>query len=541
MNFTNKLLPAFFLITTMLSCGQEKTSNQTQTIDLTKPKEGGILIYGRGGDSVGLDPAKETDGETMKICDNIYENLVDYDENTAQIIPCLATSWEISENGLDYVFTLRQNVKFHDGTDFNADAVLFNFNRAFDKNNPFYNIGGTNKYWDNMGMSQIIKEISKIDSFTVKFVLHKPEAPFLANLGMNFTAISSPAAIQKFGEDYGKNPVGTGPFKFAEWVKDSRIVLEANLNHWEKRPYLDKVIFRTIPENNVRFLELKKGSIDIMDLPSPDDIPLMEKDENLKVLKAPGLNVGYLAINCEHKPFDNPKVRRAINHAINKQAIVDNFYGGLGVVAKNPLPPTLWGYDDSVVDYDFNPEKAKTLLKEANVKNLKISLYAMPVPRPYMPDGVRVAQAIQSDLQNVGIEAEIVQREWGTYLEETDHGKHDLALLGWSGDNGDPDNFVYILLDKTATQIPAQNIAFYKSDELHEVLLKAKTSNNQKERGELYKQACKIIKKDAPWVPIAHSLVVQPMKKDVIGYKIHPLDKKHLKNVWLAREKKIGN
>lgn len=531
----SKALILPILASFLLACGGEQKQTETKKIDLSKPKNGGTLVFGRGGDSVGLDPSKETDGESMKVCDNIFENLVSYAKESTEVIPSLATSWTISEDGLEYVFTLRQGVKFHDGTDFNAEAVLFNFNKMFDKNHPFHNVGGTNKYWDNMGMSKIIKEISKVDDFTIKFTLNFPEAPFLANLGMNFASISSPTAIQKFGEDYGKNPVGTGPFKFVEWVKDARIVIEANENYWNGRPYLDRVIFRTIPENNVRFLELKKGSIAIMDLPNPDDIPLMEKDSKIKVQKSPGLNVGYFALNCEKKPFDDVRVRKAVNYAINKKNIVEYLYGGLGVVAKNPLPPTMWGYNDLVVDYEYNPEKAKELLAEAGVKDLTISLYAMPVPRPYMPEGVKVAQAIQADLQKVGINSEIVQREWGTYLDETEHGKHDACLLGWSGDNGDPDNFLYILLDKTATTPPAQNVAFYKSDELHEVLVKAKRETNQKAREELYKEACLIVKKDAPWVPIAHSLVVVPMQNFVQGFTIHPLNKVYLKDVWLAK------
>jgi peptide/nickel transport system substrate-binding protein len=238
-------------------------------------------------------------------------------------------------------------------------------------------------------------------------------------------------------------------------------------------------------------------------------------------------------MHTEKKPFDKVKVRRAINHAINKKAIVDTIYEGLGTVAKNPLPPTLWGYNDQIQDYEYDPNKAKELLKEAGYPHgFETTLWALPVPRPYNPNGQKVAEAIQADLQKVGIRAKIISYEWGTYLEKLEQGEHDMALFGWFGDNGDPDNFLYILLDKDSAKVPAQNIAFYKNDQLHELLIKAKETFDQKEREKLYQQAQVIIHEDAPWVPLAHSMVVNITKKTVHNYKIHPVGDWLYHKVW---------
>ncbi|RMF92696.1 MAG: ABC transporter substrate-binding protein [Nitrospinota bacterium] len=504
------------------------------------PKQGGVLIIGRGGDSVGLDPALEDDGESFKVADNLFDTLVDYADEDTSLRPELAESWSISADGLRYTFTLREGVVFHDGTPLDADAVVFSFARQapikykyFGKGFPLPKEQGPYKYWGYMSMSDIVASVEARDARTVVFTLKRPEAPFLSNLGMNFSSIVSPTAVLKLGADFRRKPVGSGPFKFVQWIKDDRIILEANERYWDGRPYLDRVIFRSIPDNSTRLLELLSGAIDVMHFPNPSDIPLIEKEKNLKVLRQPGMNIGYLAMNMDKKPFDNRKVRLAINHAINKQAIIDTIYEGLGTVAKNPIPPMMWGYNDEVEDYRYDPALARKLLTEAGYPNgFQTTLWAMPVPRPYNPNGRKVAEAIQADLRKIGIEARIVSYEWGTYLDKTERGEHDMALLGWTGDNGDPDNFFYILLDKESARIPAGNIAFYRSDELHEILVKAKTSTDQAERERLYKQACVIVHRDAPWVPLAHSIQVVPMKKGVQNYKLHPTTKHRLGKVW---------
>jgi peptide/nickel transport system substrate-binding protein len=228
-------------------------------------------------------------------------------------------------------------------------------------------------------------------------------------------------------------------------------------------------------------------------------------------------------MNMDKPPFEKLAVRQAINYAIHKKALVDNLYQGLAVPAVNPIPPTMWGYHTGISGYEYNPEKAKALLAEAGFPNgFKTTLWAMPVPRPYMPQPMKIAQAIQSDLKAVGIEAEIVTYEWGTYLDKVQRGQHDMGILGWTGDNGDPDNFLYVLLDKNATQIPANNIAFYRSEFLHDILVAAQASSDMTQRAELYKQAQEIVFRDAPWVPLVHATQTAAFKKTVKGFQLHP-------------------
>lgn len=502
---------------------------------------GGTLVFGRGADSVSLDPSQVTDGESLGVTKNIFDTLVDYKGQTTDIEPALATEWKSSEDGLVWTFKLREGVKFHDGTDFNADAVVFNFERWMDPENPYHK--GDFPYYGYMfggfkgDEGHYIKEVKKVDDYTVEFVLNKPLGPFLNNLAMSPFGIASPEAVKKYGEKFGQNPVGTGPFVFKDWKANDSITLTKNENYWKKgKPKLDQVIFKTIPDNSARLTALQNGEIDLMDGLNPDDVESVKANDQLQLFLRPSMNVGYLAFNTEKKPFDNVKVRQAINMAINKQALIDAFYGGLGVPAKNPMPPSLWGYNDDIKDYEYNVEKAKQLLAEAGFPNgFKTELWAMPNPRPYMPQPQKIAEAVQADLKAIGIDAKIVSYEWATYLDKTGKGEHTMAFLGWTGDNGDPDNFLYVLLDKDNAKGPdAGNIAFYKNDELHKLLTDAQKLSDQKERAKLYKQAQVIIKNDAPWVPLVHSTPPLAGRAGIQGFEPHPTGSDKFTNVSIG-------
>lgn len=493
------------------------------------------LVFGRGGDTVGLDPALETDGESFKVCDNIYDNLVTFRPGNTELAPGLAESWTASDDLRTWTFNLRRNVVFHDGTPFTADAVVFSLARQFKPDHPFHRVEGAFQYWNSMSMSEIVSDVKRVDDHTVSIELTRPNAPFLSNLAMNFCGIVSPSAVRKHGADFPRHPVGTGPFRFVQWIKDDRVVLERNPDYWGDAPQIDRLIFRSIPENSVRLIALIQGSIDGMDHLVPDFIPNIEKHPNLRLLTQPGMNVGYLAMNMDRAPFHLLKVRRAVNHAVNKQALVDNLYQGLALPAVNPIPPSMWSYHEGIEGYGYDPERARELLTEAGYPDgFKTTLWAMPVPRPYMPQPRKIAQAIQADLQAVGIQAEIVSYEWGTYLDKVSRGQHDMALLGWTGDNGDPDNFLYVLLDKSATQQPANNIAFYRSDELHEVLVQAQREVDLAVRTGLYRKAQEIVFQDAPWVPLVHAAQTAAFKKTVNGFTLHPTGSKWFQNVRIA-------
>ena len=511
------------------------------------PKVGGTLVFGRGGDSAGLDPAFETDGNSFMICDNVFDQLVLYADESTELVPGLATSWEVSEDGLTYTFHLRKGVKFHDGTEMNADAVVFSIGRMMKEKNvkfvgkapAFPEKQPPAEYWLSMEMDDTIDSIQAVDNDTVVFKLKRREAPFLANMAMDFAAIVSPAAVMKYGEDFRSNPVGTGPFKFVKWIKDDRIILAANEDYWDGRPYLDQAIFRVIPDNSVRCLELKTGNISICQFPNPEDIALAKKDPNLKLVSQPGMNIGYVSFNHTKPLWQDKRIRKAIALAINKKAIVDNIYYGLGQVAKNTIPPTMWGYNDDIVDHPYDPEAAKALLKEADFEGklkaagqTKITLWSMPVARPYNPNGMKVGEAIQADLKKVGIDVELVTFEWGTYLKKqrTQPPEMDLFQLGWTGDNGDPDNFLAVLLDGMADpNVRTQ----WKNEDYHNTILKAKQANSKDERIQLYRHAQELINDEVPLINVAHSLVVWPELKKVQDFKLHPTASVRLHKVWM--------
>jgi peptide/nickel transport system substrate-binding protein len=512
-----------------------------------EPQQGGTLVFGRGGDSAGLDPAFETDGNSFMICDNVFDQLVLYADESTETVPGLATSWDISEDGLTYTFTLRKGVTFHDGTEMNADAVVFSIGRMmkeksvkfFEKEWAFPENQPPAEYWLSMEMDDTIGSIEAVDKHTVVFKLKRREAPFIANMAMDFAAIVSPAAVLELGENFRSNPVGTGPFKFVEWKKDDRIILEANEDYWDGRPHLDRAIFRVIPENSVRFLELKTGNIDICQFPNPEDIELAKEDDALKLVSQPGMNIGYVSFNHTKDLWSNKEIRKALAYAINKKAIVDNIYYGLGQVAKNTIPPTLWGYNDDIEDYPYDPEMAKSLLEEHGFFDKlkaagqeKITLWSMPVPRPYNPNGMKVGEAIQADLKKIGVDVELVTFEWGTYLkrQRTQPEDMDLFQLGWTGDNGDPDNFLAVLLDGLADpNVRTQ----WKNEEYHDIIVKAKQATSREERIELYRRAQVLIHEEVPMINIAHSLVVWPMKDRVTNFKLHPTASVRLHKVWL--------
>jgi peptide/nickel transport system substrate-binding protein len=447
------------------------------------------------------------------------------------VIPGLAESWRTTADGLTWTFTLRRNITFHDGTPFNAEAVVFNFERWMYEHHPYHK--GVFEYWKSMfgGFPGFVKSVKAIDEFSVEFVLDKPMAPLLANLAMPMFAIASPTAIKKHADNYFKHPVGTGSFRFREWRKDDRIVLERNPEYWGEKALLDRVIFRSIVDNSARLLELQAGSIDLMEFLNPDDIPTVRSDANLQLILRPSMNVGYLWWNVEKEPFGRLDVRRAVAHAVNKRAIVEKLFGGIGVPAKNMLPPSLWGYNDAVLDFEYDPAKARAYLAQAGLPNgFKTKLWAMPNPRPYMPQPTKIAEAIQADLKAVGIEAEIVTMDWATYLAKTREGEQDMYMLGWTGDNGDPDNFLYWFFGQKETR------SRYYNARAAQLTGQAQAIFDQEERARLYREAQIVLKEDAANVPIAHTTPPLAAKTTVRGYIPHATGGEKLDIVWVERK-----
>lgn len=499
------------------------------------PSTDGVLIFGRGSDSVGLDPALESDGESFKVCDNLYEGLVTYERTSTDIRPLLATRWEVSEDELTWTFHLRTDVRFHDGTPFDAHAMFFSLGRQFFQDHPHHRVAGAYQYWKDMAMDDIVADMEAVDDSTLVFQLREPNATFLSTLGMNFCAAVSPTAVETHGPDFRHHPVGTGPFRFVEWRRDERLVLARNEEYWGPLPRIQKLIFTPVADPSIRFFELGRGTVHGFDNVSPEFTTRIAALPDLQLLTQPGMNVGYLAMNMDKPPFDNRLVRLAVNHAIDRQSLVDNFYEGLALVAKNPIPPMVWGYNDDIEPYAHDPARARQFLAQAGFPDgFDTELWTMPIPRPYMPQPEKIATAIQADLTAVGIRAQIVRMEWGTYLDKVFDGQHSMALLGWTGDNGDPDNFLYVLLDKTAAVKPAQNVAFYRSDALHEVLVEARRITDRRARARLYRRAQEIIHRDAPWAPLVHAPETAAFRADVRGFQLHPGGFKWFDRVYFA-------
>jgi dipeptide transport system substrate-binding protein len=491
------------------------------------------LVYCSEGSPEGFNPSLYTAGTTFDASSRqIYNRLVEFERGTTNITSALADSWSVSDDGLEYTFNLRRGVKFQSTSDFtpsrdfNADDVIYSFERQRDPDHPYHMVsGGQYEYFQAMDMPGLIKEVKKVDDYTVQFILNRPEAPFIANMGMDFASVLSAEyadQMMKAGtpEKVDLNPVGTGPFQRVMYQKDAVIRYKAHPGYWKGKAPIDDLIFAITPDASVRWQKLQAGECHVMPYPNPADLEDMAAHDEINLMEQEGLNVGYLAFNTEKEPFTDKRVRQALNMAVNKQAIIDVVFQGAGKAAKNPIPPTIWSYNDDVQDYPYDPEKAKAMLAEAGVSGLKTNIWAMPVQRPYNPNAKRMAELIQADWAKVGVEAEIVSFEWGEYLKRSKDGEHETVLLGWTGDNGDPDNFLFVLLGCEAAS--GANRARWCYRPFDDLLVEAKQTADVAERTRLYEEAQVIFKEEAPWITIAHSVVFKPVRKEVKDFRIDP-------------------
>jgi peptide/nickel transport system substrate-binding protein len=489
------------------------------------------LVWGRGGDSVILDLAQATDGESIKAGIQILENLVIFKKDSMEVEPQLAVSWSVSKDGLVWTFNLRKGVTFHDGTPFNAQAVADSFNRVIDPNHRFYNYGK----WKYLSLSlKPVTKINVVDDYKIQLVTEKPFAPLLNNLALWLCPILSPAAMEQYKDKIGMNPVGTGPYKLVKWDKDDKIVLTRNDSYWGGKPKLERIILKSIPEPSARLMALQSGTIDIADDLDPDSIAMAKTNKDLVVKSVPSINIGYLAMNTSKPVFKDPRVRRAINHAVNKKDLIQAIFKGMAVPAKNPFAPSIWGYNNDIEPYAYDPAKARALLKEAGYDfNMVLELWAMPVSRAYMPDPIKTAELIQAYLKDAGVNTKIVRYDWGAYLQKTSNGEHDMCMLGWLGGNADPDNFLYGLLSADAATIPgAANVSIWKDAKFTELVKKAQVVFKISERAEYYKKAQVIFHNEAPWVPLAHTTTIRVFNKRVQDVPLRPNGLNSFQMVW---------
>jgi len=500
------------------------------------PAQAKTLVYCSEGSPENFNPMINTTGTTFDALRPIYNRLVEFKPGTTEVVGGLADRWEVSPDGKIFTFHLRHGVKwqsnkdFKPTRDFNADDVIFSFERQWKDSNPYHKVsGGGYDYFNDMSMPALLDSIDRVDDYTVRFVLKQPQTPFLANMAMDFASIQSKEyadALLKAGkpEQIDQVPIGTGPFELLQYQKDATIRYRAFAGYWGPKPKIDTLVFSITTDAAVRLAKLRANECQIAPFPNPADLPAIRADKNLTLLSQPGLNIGYLAFNNLKPPFTDVRVRRAINMAIDKAAILKAVYQGAGQPAKNLIPPSMWSYDDKIEDYKFDPAAAKKLLAEAGFPNaFETDLWAMPVQRPYNPDARRIAELMQADLAAVGIKAKIVSYEWGEYRKRVQNGEHQMALLGWTGDNGDPDNFFVPLAGCAAARIGGGSASKWCNQDFEALIQKAATIPGQADRAKLYEQAQVIMHDQAPFYLIAHSVVYLPMRANVVGYKMSPL------------------
>ncbi|MDQ7050828.1 MAG: ABC transporter substrate-binding protein [Enterobacterales bacterium] len=511
-----------------------------------------VLVYCSEASPQSFNPQLVTSGPTFDASSRqLYNRLIEFKQGTSLLTPSLATRWEISDDGLEYTFYLRQGVKFHHtnyfkpSRDFNADDVIFSFQRQWKTSHPYHHVSQLSfRYFDTMGMKKLIKRIVKINDYQVKFLLTRPDAPFVATLAMDFASILSKEyadylSILGTPQNIDTQPVGTGPFQFIRYQADAFIRYKSHPGYWKGKEPLDGLVFAITQNPSLRFARLIAGECDLMASPLPIHIQVAKNYPQLQVLSEPGSNVAYLALNTNKKPFDNPLVRKALNYAINKKALIKIVYNNAAVAAKNPIPPNMWSYNKAIEPIPFSLEKAKQLLTEAGFENgFSMELWAMPVQRSYNPNAIKMAELIQQDLAKIGISAKIISYEFGTYLHKIKQGEHQAALLGWIGDNGDPDNFFTSLLSCAATR-SGNNSAFWCDDEFDQLVRQAGIESNIKVRSKLYKKAQVIFNQANPWVPIAHSRQFVLTNQRVKNFHLTPTDGMYFSGVSLASEKTI--
>ncbi|MCL1463158.1 ABC transporter substrate-binding protein [Argonema galeatum] len=523
---------AFAII--LSNCGNPTNNNQSENPTTPAATQQGVLVYGSGGQPVNLEPGNITDGNSIIVQQQIYNRLIEFKPGTTEFQPSLATSWSVSADGKVWTFKLRPGVKFHDGSDFNAEAVKFNVERWWNPQHPngYRNAGKSYEIWQQLfggfkGKSEsLLQDVVVVDNSTIQFKLKQPFAAFPAAIGSGYFGIASPAAIKKAAASYGTPgslAVGTGPFIFKEWRTGDRILLEKNPNYWKKGdPKINQLVIRFITDPAARLAQLRAGQIDFTVDLAPDQRKEVESDANLVAIPRPSFNVGYLALNPSYKPLGDAKVRQAIALAINNDQIVQAFWGNLGKHDSHFTPPSLnWAQSSKITEYNYNPQKAKQLLAQAGYPTgFDLELWYMPVSRPYFPTPKPIAEAFAADLSAIGIRVKLNTKDWAAYLSDRRKPPGFQAfMLGWTPDYGDPDSFYYPHFSPAATD----DIGNWKNDKVTQLLNLGRATGDKAARAKIYAEVDEILHNEAVRLPIVHSQPLLAKRKNIEGWIPSPL------------------
>lgn len=479
-----------------------------------------VLVVGQIAEPKSLDPHTVTAINDFRILMNVYDGLVRYKSGTLEVEPALATSWQIGDDGKSYSFTLREDVKFHDGTDFNAEAVKFNFDRMLDNSHPYHDTGPFPLSF----FFSAIEEVTVVDDNTVRFDLNESYAPFLSNLAYPTGLIVSPEAVAKSGKDFGRNPIGTGAFKFAEWDSNAKVVITRNDEYWDGKARSEAVIFRPITDANTRVAEMLSGGLDIMVEVPPDNVATFASDENYDLLEQAGPHVWFLILNAKEGPMSDKRVRQAINYAINKKELVENVLQGTAEIAAGPTPPAFaWAYNDNLEPYPYDPDKARSLISEAGHEGAELTFYVTEGGSG-MLDPVPMGTAIQADLAKVGFDVKIETYEWNSFLDKVNpglEGKADMAQMAWM--TNDPDTLPFLALRTGAWPDEGGfNSGYYSNPDVDKLLEAARSATNQSERSKYYQEMQSIVHDDAPWAFIANWKQNAVASSRVNGFSLQP-------------------
>lgn len=517
------------MITTLLSLLLLTACNDEGRLSLSERS----VIYCAEGSPETFNPQLVTSGTTIDATSNqLYDRLIAYEGDENTLSPALAESWHVTADGKKVTFYLRKDVAFHH-TDYftpsrllNANDVIFSFNRVLDTEHPYYLVSGGNyPFFQNIGLSDLIDDIEKINDYTIRFHLSHADSTFLANLATDFAIILSAEYAeqltkQKARSDIDTHPIGTGPFKLKEYRVGSLIRFYRHDQYWQEPAQIEQLVFDITPSNTGRLTKLLAKECDVVAYPIAHEKITQRKDLLLEAITE--LNVGYFGFNVNKPPLDNKLVRQAISYAVNKETLLEAVYQGKAEIANSLLPKTSWAFDKSIPEQVFNPILAKNLLTLAGyAEGFTMDLWAMPIQRPYNPNAITMAKLIQSDLNKINIKVNIITYEWSTFLQRLKHGEHQSFLLGWSADHPDPDNFFTPMLSCSATYTGSNN-TFWCNQEYDAIINKALQTTNIDQRKKYYAQAMAILTQEVPLIPIAHSKRYQARGNNVKGNILAP-------------------